>query len=270
MAPAATITWRAARNRLDAVGSDQRRPRWPGGPRSGPATTKVSASSSARPVAMARMQHGDRIALGVDRAAEEGAEPAVVAGRPAVVGDAVGRGRRRIGVVAQPLGGRRRADGAEHGCARGHGERPRPGAGERVGPVGAGHPDGPLDLGVVRLELVVVDRPVGHVGPGLGAETGREAEVVGPEAGHLAVGVGPPSAHGGRHRVDLAHVDPVAVVLAGPEGPRLDQGVGPEEVPAVELDLVVGVVEGRAGSGRRDRAGGCGPSRRWSPTSRRR
>ncbi len=160
------------------------------------------------------LQHGDGIALGVDGAAEVGAEAAVVAGRPAVVGDAVGRGGGRIGVVAEPLGGGRRTGWRRTWGARRHGEGTRPGGGEGVGPLGAGHPDGPLHLGVVGLELVVVEGPVGHLGVGLGTEQRQDPEVVGPEPGHLAVGVGATAAHRGRDRVDLAHVDVVPVGLA--------------------------------------------------------
>ena len=78
-------------------------------------------------------EHGHRIALGVDRAAEEGAEAAVVAGRAAVVGDAVGGGGGRIGVVAELLGRRHRPGGPEHRRPRRHREGARPGAGEGVG-----------------------------------------------------------------------------------------------------------------------------------------
>ena len=144
------------------------------------------------------LQHGDGIALGVDRTAEVGTEAAVVAGRPPVVGHGVGRGGSRVRVVPEPLGRRTGQDGPVHGCARRHRERTRSGGGEGIGALGAGHPDGPLHLGVVGLELVVADGPVGHVGIGLGPEHRVEAEVVGHEAGHLAVGVGaaPPTVDG--------------------------------------------------------------------------
>ena len=82
-------------------------------------------------------QQRHRVALGVDRAAEEGAEAAVVAGRPAVVGDAVGRRRRLVGVQADLLGGGRRQHRAVHRRARRHRVRARPPGGERVGALAA-------------------------------------------------------------------------------------------------------------------------------------
>ena len=54
MAPAATTTWRAAMEALDPVGADGSRRRWPGGRRCRIRDTKVSDSSSARPLARAR------------------------------------------------------------------------------------------------------------------------------------------------------------------------------------------------------------------------
>ena len=101
-----------------------------------------------------------RVALGVDGAAEEGAEPAVVAGGPAVVGDAVRRRRCLVRVQPDGLGGLRREQRAVHGGPRRHRVRARPPRGERVGPGAAGDPDGAFDLRVVRLELGVLERPV--------------------------------------------------------------------------------------------------------------
>ena len=77
------------------------------------------------------------------------------------------------------------------------GNGPDRGAAKGLDALGAGHADGPLHLGVVRLQLVVVDGPVIHVGTGLGPELGQEPEVVGAEAGHLAVGVDSPTADRG-------------------------------------------------------------------------
>jgi hypothetical protein len=42
--------------------------------------------------------------------------------------------------------------------------------------------------------------------------------------------------------VHRPHVGALAVLFTYPERPRLDEWVGPEEVPVQELDLVVGVV----------------------------
>ena len=190
------------------------------------------------------LEHGDGVALGMDGAAEEGTEAAVVAGGTGIIGNAVdGRGGR-VGVIAEVLGGGGRAGGPEHGNTGGHGKRTRTAGGEGIGPLGAGHPDGPLHLGVVRLQLVIVEGPVGHFGIGLGSELGQHPEVVRAETGHLAVGMDAPAPDRGGHRVELADVDTVAVSLFGPERTGLDEGVGSEEIPVVKLDLVIRVVEG--------------------------
>ncbi len=189
------------------------------------------------------LQHGDGITLGVNGAAEEGAETTVVAGRPGVVGNAVDRGGCGVGVIAEPLSGGGRFGGTEHGRSRRHGERSRPGCGKRIGPVGPRHADGPLHLGVVRLELVVVERPVGHLGTGLGTELTEQPEVVGAESGYLAVGVHTATAHRRRDRVELPYMDVVAVGLLASEGAGLDQWVRTEEVSVVEFDLVIRIVE---------------------------
>ena len=171
MAPAATTTWRAARNRLDAVGPDQ-----------------VDAGG---PAALDADPGHEGLGQQLGPAGGHGPHAAWRSGRPWRGWGS--RSRRRSRSCCRPAcrrrgrcwprwapgrGGsravRRRppdTGGAEHGRARGHREGSRPGRGEGIGPLGAGHADGPLDLGVVRLELVVVDRPVGHVGVGLGAET---------------------------------------------------------------------------------------------------
>ncbi len=192
-------------------------------------------------------QQRHRVALGVDGAAEEGAEAAVVAGRPPVVGDAVGRRRRLVGVQADLLGGGRRQHGAVHRRPGGHRVGAGPPGGERVGALAARDADGPLDLGVVRLELVVVERPVVDRGALLRAVGGEEPEVLLPEARHLAVGVGPAAPDRRRDGVHLADVRVLALVRRAAEGPRLDERVGPEEVARDELDLVVGVVARRLG-----------------------
>ena len=118
---------------------------------------------SQRPGAQRPAQQRHRVALGLDRAAEAAAEPAVVAGRAPVVGHRVHAGRAAVRVQAGPLGRGHRQDGALHVGARRHRERSRPPRRERVRLL-AGHPDEPLGLGVVRLEVVVGERPVDDVG----------------------------------------------------------------------------------------------------------
>ena len=192
-------------------------------------------------------QQGHRVALGVDGAAEERAVAAVVAGGPAVVGDAVRRGRRFVGMQAHLLRRGRRQQRAVHGRTRGHRVGTAAPGGERVRALAARHADGPLDLGVVRLELVVLERPVVDVGALLRAAGRAQVKVLFPEAGHLAVGVHAAAADGGRDGVDLAHVCVLAVGRRDPEGPWLDERIGPEEIARDELDLVVGIVATRLG-----------------------
>ena len=187
-------------------------------------------------------QERHRVALGVDRAAEERAEAAVVASRAAVVGDAVGGRRRLVGVEPDLLRRRGRQHGAVHGRPRRHRIGARAPGCERVGPGASGHADGPLHLGVVRLELVVVERPVVDRRLLLRPVGGAEPEVLLPEARHLAVGVRPATTDRGGDGVDLADVYVLPLVGRAPEGARLDEGIGPEEVAGDELDLVVGVV----------------------------
>ena len=191
-------------------------------------------------------QQRHRVALGVDRAAVPAAEPAVVAGRPAVVGHRVDAGRapgRDAGRPARRPASTARRRTCRARAASGYGTRaPRR---ERVGLL-ARHADDPLDLGVVGLQVVVGEGPVGHRRrPSLGAEGGQQAEVVLAEAGELGVGVVAAAADGGGQRVDVADHQVVAVVGAAPVGAGLDQGVGAEQVAVDELDLVVGQVAER-------------------------
>ncbi len=192
-------------------------------------------------------EQGHRVALGVDRAAEERTEAAVVAGGPPVVGDAVGRRRCLVGVEPDLLGGRRGQHCPVHGSPGWHGVGARPPGGKGVRTLPACHADGPLHLGIERLELVVVDGPVVDGRTHLGTVGGEEAEVLFPQARHLAVGVGPATPHRCRDGVHLAHVRVLALVGGPAEGPRLDERVGSEEVARDELDLVVGVVARRPG-----------------------
>ena len=71
-------------------------------------------------------------------------------------------------------------------------------------PCVAGHADEALGLGVVRLHLVVVDRPVDDVGAVDRAELATRLEVDLAEARELAVGVEAAAADGRRQVVDLA------------------------------------------------------------------
>ena len=130
------------------------------------------------------------------------------------------------------------------GAPDGMGYGPERHAAKGLAPGVAGHADGTLDLGVERLEVVVARGPVRHLGAVDGAVGAQEGEVLLPKARHLAVGVGPAPAHRGRDGVDLTHVGALALLLAAAEGAGLDEGVGPEEVPVDELELVVGVVRG--------------------------
>ncbi len=169
------------------------------------------------------------------------AEAAVVAGRPAVVGDRVGAGRRPVGVQAPPLGGRRRQHGAEHVRPGRHRVRAGAPRGERVGLGVAGHADQALGLGVVGLEVGVrraASRPASA--PSTGPRALEQVEVLLPEAGQLAVGVGAAAADRRREVVHVAGEQAVAVGVAAAERAGLDQRVGPEEVALGELDLVVG------------------------------
>ena len=187
-------------------------------------------------------QQRHRVALGVDGAAEESAKAAVVAGRTAVVGDAVRRRRCLVGVQAHLFSRSRRQHGPVHGRAGRHGIGTRPPGGEGIGPLAPRHPDRALDLCVVRLELVVVEGPVVDGGTLLRPVDREEAEILLTEPWHLPVGMGPSPADRGGDGVHLADVCVLALVRRATEGPRLDEWVRPEEVARHELDLVVGVV----------------------------
>ena len=192
MAPAATTTWRAS------IDARRRRGRCSSTPVARrPSVADARDEGLGQQLGPARghhpLQQGDRVALGVDGAAEEGAEPAVVAGRAAVVGDAVGGGGGRVGVVAEPLGGRRRQGGAVHGRPRGHRVGPRAPGGERVGPVGRRPPRWPAPP---RRSTARARRSRGASRPPrrrAGDRGPTAGEVLLPEPRHLAVGVGAPA-----------------------------------------------------------------------------
>ncbi len=117
--------------------------------------------------------------------------------------------------------------------------------GERVGAGKSGHTDQAFRLRVVGLHLVVVDGPVDDVGIVDRAELGAGPEVDRAQAGELAVGVEAAAADRRRQVVHLAREQVVAVVLVAPVRAWFQERVGPEEVAAKELDLVVGDVAQR-------------------------
>ena len=125
-------------------------------------------------------------------------------------------------MVAETRRGLAREHGAEHVRPRRHGIRARPPRRERVGGVVAGHADGALGLGVVRLELVVVDRPVDDVGALDRSELGSGPEIDLAQARQLAVGVEAAAADRRREVVHVAGEDPIAVLDGAAERPRLE------------------------------------------------
>ena len=139
-------------------------------------------------------QRDERGRAGHHRAAEAAAEPAVVAGVLAVVAaDRVGRHRERERVQADGRGAVGDGGGGAH---------LRPGRhrvlavswrvlADQVGERGrvALDADEPLDLVVVRGEVVIAERPVGHVGAFDRAQGRVLLEVDVPEPGHLGVPV---------------------------------------------------------------------------------
>ena len=131
-------------------------------------------------------QRCDGIALRVDRAAIVRAETAVVTGRTAVVLDAVDARRRAVRVVAEMLGRVAREDRAVHVGPGRHRVRIRAPRRERVRARFPGDADELLGRRVVRLHLVVAERPVDEVATVDRAELGHESEVDLAEAGSLA------------------------------------------------------------------------------------
>ena len=138
--------------------------------------------------------------------------------------------------------GRRRHHRHGHVVARRHRVAGAAPGGEGVGPGLARHPEGGLHLRVVRLQVVVLDRPVRHVGTVQRSALAEEPEVLFSEPGELGIGVHAAPADRRRQVVDLTRDEPVAVVGAAPVGPRLEQRVRPEQMPAGGGDLVVGEV----------------------------
>ena len=132
-----------------------------------------------------------------------------------------------------------RQNRAEHVGARRHGVLARAPLGERVRAGEPGDADETFGVRVVRLELVVVDRPVDDVGTVDRTELGSRLEVDGAKARQLAIGVKAATADGRRQVVDLAREHTVAVVDGAAIRPRLEERIGSEEVAPKELDLVV-------------------------------
>ena len=182
----------------------------------------------------------DGVALGVYRAPEERAEAAVVAGRPAIVGDRVARRGAGIGVVAQSLRGGGGDHRAVHRGARWHRVGSAAPGGEGIGTGLPGHPDQPLGFGVVGLQFVVAERPVGDGGALHRPELGEYPEVLFTKARHLAVGMDSTPADGCRQVVHLPDVTALAVGRVHAECPWFQPRVGSEEVTVPVLDLVVG------------------------------
>ena len=98
--------------------------------------------------------------------------------------------------------------------------------------------DDPFGIRVERLELVVVERPVGDVGTVDRAVFRSETEVDLTQTRQLPIGVVSGTPEGRRHVVALAREEPVAVGHAAAVRARLEQWIRTEEVPAAELDLV--------------------------------
>src|SRR5262249_56861605 len=115
---------------------------------------------------------------------------------------------------------------------------------KRVGGVVTGDADGVLGLGVVGLELVVVERPVDHIRTLDRPELGTGAEVDLAESRQLPVGVEAAPSDGGWKVVHVPGEDPVPVVRGAPERAGLEQRVGAEEVPLQGLDLVAADLAG--------------------------
>ncbi len=191
--------------------------------------------------------HGDhrrqRRRLRADLARLTPAEAAVDARGPLVVGSRQDRQRGRLRGVAGPCGAvaQEHAGGLDRHGGHGIAARSRRVAGARL----AGYAHLPVDLGVVGLELVVGDGPVGEGRPGNRAEQAALTEVDGPEAPVV------------RREVQAAAADGLGVEEGGEEEGRRRlligrraPGVGmvgeaPDQAAVeVRLDLVVAELEG--------------------------
>ena len=166
-------------------------------------------------------------------------------GAPAVR-HGVDRHRKRVWVVAELACGRGEPRARVHRRVRRHRERVAPRrlaqrpCGHRVAV--ALHAEAVLDLVVERLELVVVEQPVGDRRARHRAVERASLEVLAPEPRHLRVPVDGPTADGGRQPVDVAHErarDAAPRLRARPPRARLEQQIL-VLVEARRLDRVVG------------------------------
>ena len=182
----------------------------------------------------------------VDRAAEARAEPARVAARPAMMPlDGVDRHRERVRLVAEACGPlRKQLAGVHRRVGR---QRELVAAGRLLQgalrhPVDVAlHAQTRLHAVVVRREVVVAERPVGHRRAGDRAEQGERLEVLLPEARRLRVPVDRAAAHDRRevvHVADERPVDALPCLLLRARGARLEDLVLVLERPP-GLHLVV-------------------------------
>ena len=161
-------------------------------------SARVCSRICARPVAKAR---GSTVfcvpALGVGRAREPDTHPAALTRRPTAVRPRVDQQRHPDRAPAEPVCRLPQQVVPRSGTHRGHRVGPAPPGGLPVGR--AGHAELVVGPGVVRLQVVVVDRPVGQGAP-LGHAVGaRHREVSWLEPPRL--GAVDPRAATGRHRV---------------------------------------------------------------------
>jgi hypothetical protein len=189
-----------------------------------------------------RRDHRDRRrGLGVRFAAVAIAEAAVDAGRPAVVGlrqDRVGlRVRGEPELLRRPL--------EQHaGRLHGHGRaRIVPRSRRIPGPREPGQADLPVDAGVVGLELLVGDGPVGEVGAGDRPEDAGLLEVDGAQTPEIAGEVHAAAADVVRVAEPAAGDELRLLVLAAPERLRMALPGSPHEtLVLVDVPFVVAEV----------------------------
>ena len=176
---------------------------------------------------------------------------------------AVGAGRGAVRVQPARSAAAEREDGARTCPGRAaSGTAPLRQAAKGFAPASPATPMSRSHGGVVRLEVVVADRPVARRRrPRRGPGRSRSVEVLLSEARQLAVGVEAATADGGRQVVHLADEQSLAVLRSAPVGARLEQRIGAEEVAPdrARPRRWRGAATGRTAD--RGPAGGCGPSR---------
>ena len=225
--------------------------------------TYDSGRISQRPVRSACAQRRDRVALGLDRAAEERRRTRSCCTR-------AGRRTRRCSRrSARGTGGSRAASrprtvstAQNMSAPGGIGYGPDRHAANGFAVWSPATPTSALGLRVVRLQLVVVDaasrrcrrRRSGRARDARWKSTSRKR-------GSLPSAWNPPPPTVDGRLLTSPVEDAVAVGFGAAERARLEQRVGTEEVAADELDLVVADSARAARTARRARAGGCGPSR---------